>query len=493
MAHTNRKICKTLPKQTFDYHSRKCVICRHPDRATIEEEFVHWGGVWDIARIYQLGDYRSVYRHAHATGLTLRRRENLHSVLDIFLEKARGANMSGDSILRAIRAYSCVDSLGRWVDPPTQMNYSIAHSGAQPGASAAVPTMSPVTPAPHFIAPARPASAEPAHAANSTAHRSTVIDLDLDENVEPDENDEPGEEVDENDEPDVNEEADENDEPDVIVEDDETVESNENEEADETDDADENVEDDETVEADENDHEPCADGESALENVAVPEADGESASKTDSALETDTDSALETDGNAALEYVAVPNADGESALEADDVLEGRDTDENDHEPCADGESALENVAVPGADGESASKTDSALETDGKSALKTVPALKASTVAKSKPVRQPAPVMNAAPVSALKTNSALKMKTSPAPPAAPAALVMNAPQTPTPFQPAVTTPSQMFGVLTDAGQINGGAIRMACIPLKTNDGNPFKSTVKSTFRPAHFARRHRRRK
>src|SRR5580704_10416767 len=166
MAHTNRKICKTLPKQTFDYHSRKCVICRHPDRATIKEEFVHWGGVWDIAQIYQLGNCVSFYRHAHATGLALRRRENLHSVLDIFLEKARGANMSGDSILRAIRAYSCVDSLGRWVDPPTQMNYSIAQSVAQAGAPA-------VTPAPHFIAPARPA-AEHVHAANSTSQRSTV-------------------------------------------------------------------------------------------------------------------------------------------------------------------------------------------------------------------------------------------------------------------------------------------------------------------------------
>jgi hypothetical protein len=30
------KILKTLPKQSFDYHSRKCVICRHPDRAAIE-------------------------------------------------------------------------------------------------------------------------------------------------------------------------------------------------------------------------------------------------------------------------------------------------------------------------------------------------------------------------------------------------------------------------------------------------------------------------
>jgi len=282
MAHSNRKICKTLPKQSFDYHSRKCVICRHPDRAAIEEEFVHWGGVWDIARIHNLGDYRSVYRHAHATGLTLRRRENLHSVLDIFLEKARGANMSGDSILRAIRAYSCVDHMGRWVDPPTQMNYSIATVSAQPGVSA--PTINPVTPAPHFIAPARAASSEAAHAANSPSQRSTVIDLDLDENDE-------GIEADENDEPDVNEEADENDESDVNVVDDETVE------ADETDVVNENEDVVEGQDTDENDHEPCADGESALEYVAVPEADGESASKTDSALETDTDSALETDGS----------------------------------------------------------------------------------------------------------------------------------------------------------------------------------------------------
>src|SRR5580704_4204990 len=156
MAHTNRKICKTLPKQTFDYHSRKCVICRHPDRATIKEEFVHWGGVWDIAQIYQLGNCVSFYRHAHATGLALRRRENLHSVLDIFLEKARGANMSGDSILRAIRAYSCVDSMGRWVDPPTQMNYSIATVSGQPGA-------------PAVAAPSFPA--QPVNAANSSSQR----------------------------------------------------------------------------------------------------------------------------------------------------------------------------------------------------------------------------------------------------------------------------------------------------------------------------------
>src|SRR5271155_2451481 len=221
MANTNRKICKTLPKQSFNYHSRKCVICRHPDRAAIEEEFVHWGGVGDIARIYHLGDSRSVYRPAPATGLTLRRRENLHSVLDIFLEKARGAKMSGDSILRAIRAYSCVDSLGRWVDPPTQMNYTFAQPGAQAGA-AAFPTMSP---APHVI------SSQHAQPANSTSQRSTVIDLDLNENDE-------GIEADENDDPDEDVEDDENVEADEYA--DETVEADEYD--DENDDADENEE-----------------------------------------------------------------------------------------------------------------------------------------------------------------------------------------------------------------------------------------------------------
>jgi len=191
MAH---KICKTLPKQNFDHHSRKCVICRHPDRAAIEEEFVHWGSAWDISRNYELGEYRTVYRHAHATGLTLRRRENLHSVLDIFLEKARGATMSGDSILRAIRAYSCVDSLGRWVDPPTQINHSTAHS------------VIPVAPAHRVLNSQHVINATPEQPASSSPRPSSVIDVEGNENVEVDES----VVADENDEPDDNEGVHEN-------------------------------------------------------------------------------------------------------------------------------------------------------------------------------------------------------------------------------------------------------------------------------------------
>jgi hypothetical protein len=160
----NRKTCKTLPKQNFDYHSRKCVICRHPHRAAIEEEFVHWGSPWEIARVYNLGEYRAVYRHAHAAGLTLRRRENLHSALDMLLENTRRATISADGIIRAIRAYSCVDAMGRWVDPPTQVNFS---------------TVASVAP----VIPARPViSAKPFQPAKRSSQLTSVFDVDVDEN-----------------------------------------------------------------------------------------------------------------------------------------------------------------------------------------------------------------------------------------------------------------------------------------------------------------------
>ena len=122
----NRRAATIQAQQDLERHQRKCVICHHPDRQAIEEEFVHWQSAWDIANEFKLGGYRTVYRHARATGLSAHRRENLHSALDFFVERSHRANISGDCILRAMRAYSCIDSLGRWTDPPTQVNFSSA-------------------------------------------------------------------------------------------------------------------------------------------------------------------------------------------------------------------------------------------------------------------------------------------------------------------------------------------------------------------------------
>jgi len=111
-------------KAALERHSRRCIICHHPEREAIEEEFLHWRAPWKLAEDYSLADYRTLYRHARAAGLLLQRRENLHSGLDAFVEAVDDVKFTGDTILRAMRAYSCIDRHGRWTEIPTQVNIS---------------------------------------------------------------------------------------------------------------------------------------------------------------------------------------------------------------------------------------------------------------------------------------------------------------------------------------------------------------------------------
>jgi hypothetical protein len=111
----------------LERHTRKCSICSHPHRDAIEEEFLHWHRVIWIAQEYQIPDHRSIHRHARATGLLQARRENLHSALDNIMEQSDGIRASVDGVLRAMRAYTCIDAHGRWTDPHKQvtLNYAI--------------------------------------------------------------------------------------------------------------------------------------------------------------------------------------------------------------------------------------------------------------------------------------------------------------------------------------------------------------------------------
>jgi hypothetical protein len=34
--------------QTLERHSRRCIICHHPEREAIEEEFVQWRAPWQL-------------------------------------------------------------------------------------------------------------------------------------------------------------------------------------------------------------------------------------------------------------------------------------------------------------------------------------------------------------------------------------------------------------------------------------------------------------
>ena len=126
--NTTKTLSKKQQSIAFDRHRRKCVVCRHPDRDAIEEEFIHWRGPYELALQYKIADYRSLYRHARAAGILLTRRENFHSALDSIVEAAAEARVTGDCVIRAIRAYSCIDRHGRWTEIPSQVSFTSARA-----------------------------------------------------------------------------------------------------------------------------------------------------------------------------------------------------------------------------------------------------------------------------------------------------------------------------------------------------------------------------
>jgi hypothetical protein len=61
------------PPSSMERHSRKCAICTHPGREAIDQAFLHRSHNPNIVKDYNLPSLSSLYRHAHATGLWLRR------------------------------------------------------------------------------------------------------------------------------------------------------------------------------------------------------------------------------------------------------------------------------------------------------------------------------------------------------------------------------------------------------------------------------------
>jgi hypothetical protein len=110
---------------SFDRHQRKCAVCSHPDRDAIEELFLHWHSPLSTAVHYHI-PVRSLLRHAHATGLYAARQGNLRAVLDRILDRAEDATVTADSIIRAVRAYTCLTPDNQWVEPPSRVIFSSA-------------------------------------------------------------------------------------------------------------------------------------------------------------------------------------------------------------------------------------------------------------------------------------------------------------------------------------------------------------------------------
>lgn len=107
----------TAPETALARHSRKCAICNHPERATIEEEFVRWAEPAGIVEEYELPARSSLYLHAHATGLLARRNQNLRGVAERIMEYVDSAEVKGNTVLRAMRIYASITEDGRWREP----------------------------------------------------------------------------------------------------------------------------------------------------------------------------------------------------------------------------------------------------------------------------------------------------------------------------------------------------------------------------------------
>jgi len=126
-------------------HRRKCQVCHHPDRDAIEGAFVMWRRPKGIAEVYRLrGD--SLYRHAVAFDLYTRRRNNLRSVLDNIMERGVETEITGETILGAVKAYTCLDDSNRWIEPTSNVVFATKPAEARPPLAnvtiAALPTPS---------------------------------------------------------------------------------------------------------------------------------------------------------------------------------------------------------------------------------------------------------------------------------------------------------------------------------------------------------------
>lgn len=96
-------------------HERHCKICAHPDRDTIEEDFIAWLPQAQIVRAHKIV-LSGLQRHVRATGLIAKRDSNLGASLSRFIERCHKVRPTAASFVSAVVAFSKLDARGRTVD-----------------------------------------------------------------------------------------------------------------------------------------------------------------------------------------------------------------------------------------------------------------------------------------------------------------------------------------------------------------------------------------
>lgn len=118
----------------FQRHSRKCQICNHPERKAIENDFFDWKRANWIAQRYGLHSRSTIYRHARATGLDVRRHANPRRRINEVPKKVAAIEKPSVSlILRAVRTLTSLNERRQRVKPPAA--HRVVSSTAPPAFS----------------------------------------------------------------------------------------------------------------------------------------------------------------------------------------------------------------------------------------------------------------------------------------------------------------------------------------------------------------------
>jgi hypothetical protein len=99
-------------------HEAACKICRHPQRADIEADFINWEPPYKIAEDYDLGDRTTIYRHAWALGLMEKRRRNVRAALENLIERglSTAIEIPASATVQAIIALGKINANGQFIE-----------------------------------------------------------------------------------------------------------------------------------------------------------------------------------------------------------------------------------------------------------------------------------------------------------------------------------------------------------------------------------------
>jgi hypothetical protein len=146
------------PLPSVKRHSRKCAICQHDDRAEIEQSFMHWVSLRDIANDFRLRSTEAIRRHAIVVGLDHLRDRTMRRSLRRIIERAGEAIPTATGVIQAIRAFNFLDDSGRWVEPPRRVIVThevryIDSRATELGTAPASAPLAPIATAPQALPP----------------------------------------------------------------------------------------------------------------------------------------------------------------------------------------------------------------------------------------------------------------------------------------------------------------------------------------------------